>query len=262
MMSTLRNMQDKFQKYLLCSLGGVHDDIVSTPNVSAETRLAIYGDAYQLRLIDSLATTYPILYRYLGSDEFEILAREYIKQYPSTYRSIRWFGDQFAAFLRERADYQAYEYVSELATVEWVMTLVFDAQESSVVSLETMQHIPIESWPEMRFKPHPSIHCLMLSWNVMPIWQAISLEEAPPEPQMNDSQRHWILWRKELETQFCSLDDDEAWALNSMRRGDTFAELCEGLCQWHDVENAPLRAASLLKRWILEGLIEAVLSGD
>ena len=259
MMSTLRDMQDKFQEYLLLSLGCIHDEVISTQKVSAETRLAIYGDAYQLRLIDSLSTTYPILYLYLGSDEFETLAREYIKQYPSTYRSIRWFGDKFSAFLREHSDYQAYAYVSELATIEWVMTQVFDAQESSVVSLESMQHIPIESWPCMRFKPHPSIHCIRLSWNVMPIWQAISLEEDPPEPQLNDPQSHWILWRKELETQFCSLDDDEAWSISAMCRGDTFDEICEGLCQWHDAGNAPLRAASLLKGWILEGLIEAVL---
>lgn len=257
-MSTLRAMQDKFQEYLLLSSDCIQHDIVSTQNVPAATRLAIYGDAYQLRLIDSLATTYPILYLYLGSDEFEVLARDYIKQYPSTYRSIRWFGDQFAEFLKQHADYQEYEYVAELAAIEWAMTLVFDAQDASVVSLETMQHIPIESWPNMRFKPHPSLHCLLLSWNVMPIWQAISLEEELPEPDLYDSPRHWILWRKGLETRFCDLDDDEALALKSMCLGDTFGELCEGLCQWHDVEQAPLRAASLLKGWILEGLIEIV----
>lgn len=262
MMNTLRNIQDNFQDYLLLSTDCIHDAIISTQKVSAETRLAIYSEAYQYRLIDALATTYSVLYLYLGVEEFETLARDYIKSYPSTYRSIRWFGDKFSVFLRENSDYQAYDYVAELATIEWGMALVFDAQNCSVVTLEVMQHVPIDSWPGMRFKPHPSVHCLTLLWNAMQIWQAISFEGELPEPQLSDSQTHWIVWRKALETQFCSLDEDEAWAMRSLCRGDTFGALCEGLCQWHDMQNAPLRAASLLKRWVLEGLIEAVLWKD
>lgn len=257
-MNSLQRTQVKFQDYLVSSSKDIQEAIVSTAKVPAATRLAIYSDAYQLRLIDALVTTYPALYAYLGSEEFEKLAHEYIKKYPSTYRSIRWFGDKLAEFLIEYADYKDFEHVSELATIEWIMTLVFDARDSTLVTLESMQSIPVDAWANMRLIPHPSVHCLTLSWNSFEIWQAIMSDEDPPDALQQAASSHWVVWRHALENQYSSLEEEDAFTLQAMCRGDTFGELCEGLCRWQDVQNAPLRAASLLKGWIIEGLIESI----
>ena len=258
-MSTLASLQDQFQAYLLSSAEFIHHEIISTETVSAKERLDIYGSGYQYRLIDALAAAYPVVADYVGSLEFEALMREYIKQYPSPFRSIRWFGDQLADFLFVHPDYQDALYLSELARLEWETTLAFDAPDSEVMSLEGMQVIPPEAWPTMRLKPHPSVRCLSFSWNVVDIWQAITQDEEPPAPIENETPSKWLLWRKELENQFCSLEDSEAWAIDAMFQGMTFGEMCEGLCQWIDEQDAPLYAASLLKSWILEGVIEKVI---
>lgn len=257
-MNPLQLMQVKFQDYLLQSSNDIQDAIVSTAKVPASTRLAIYRDAYQLRLIDALVTTYPALYAYLGSEAFETLADEYIQKYPSTYRSIRWFGDKLADFLIEHADYKNFEQVSELAKIEWTMALVFDARDSRLVTLEMMQSIPVDAWENMRLVLHPSVQCLILSWNSFEIWQAIMSDEDPPDALQTTTPSHWVVWRHALETQYSFLEDEVAYALSALSRGETFGELCEGLCQWQEAHNAPLRAASLLKGWIIEGLIESI----
>lgn len=254
-MKGLLHLQNTFQSYLLNANPAFQKHIVHTEKVPAQTRLAIYSNAYQLRLIEALGSNYPVLQVYLGCEQFEELSRAYLFAYPSSYRSIRWFGDQLAYFLRENTPYKEMPYLAELAQFEWALTLVFDAADSSILQVEEMGKLSPDAWINMRFTMHPSLYRLNLSWNVVQIWQAISDNKIPPEPVQNALPDNWVLWRKDLINQFCSLAVDEAWAMDAMLNEATFSEICEGLCQWFDEEEAGMRAASLLKGWILEGLI-------
>lgn len=258
-MNGLRHLQNKFQAYLLQSNSAFQNHIVTTGKVSAETRLAIYANAYRSRLIEALAANYPILQVYLGCEQFKELGQAYLSACPSSYRSIRWFGDKLAHFLCENSPYKEIPYLGELAQFEWTLTLVFDAADSKILQVEEMGSIPPDAWITMRLQAHPSIHRLNLTWNVVQIWQCISDDKTPPEPLQNPAPIHWVLWRKELMNQFCSLANDETWALDAILSGSTFSDICEGLCQWIDEEEAGLRAASLLKGWISEGLIAEVI---
>ena len=258
-MNTLSALQADFQGYLLDpSYQRIASSIVSTARVPAETRLAIYANAYELRLLEALVTSYPVLQAYVGHDAFDALGREYIHAYPSPYRSVRWFGDALPAFLREHVLYKDYPYLAELAHIEWTMTLVFDALDSKVLHLDDIARIPQEAWSAMRFISHPSMHCLCLAWNVVSIWQAISNDEELDAPLQNTPAIHWVFWRHGLVNHFGSLGEDEAFAIEAMAKGMSFGEICEGLCLWMDEEQVAGRAASLLKGWVLAGLIVGV----
>lgn len=258
-MNKLLRMENKFQDYLLHANPEILQHVVSTSKVPADVRLGIYSYAYRVRLQEALMSSYPVLQIYLGYEQFEELCNAYIDLRPSQCRSIRWFGDQLAEFLRHQPIYKELPYLSELAQLEWTMALVFDAADSDVLHLEDMQHIPPEAWGSMQLRIHPSAHRLALSWNVVQIWRAIIDEQTPAKPQQSESTVAWILWRKELLSQYSSIPDDEAWAINAMIDGLTFGELCEGLCQWVDEQNAGMHAASLLKGWITAGLITDVI---
>ena len=258
-MKVLQCLQNQFQDYLLNSNPNFQNSIVNTKKVPAETRLAIYNNAYRSRLVDALAANYPVLQTYLGCEQFEALGQAYLSANPSSFRSIRWFGDQLVNFLKEHSDYKAFPVLAELAQFEWTLTLVFDAWDSTVLQMEEMGNIPSNAWVNMRLQAHPSLHRLTLSWNVIHIWQAISDDKTLPDPIENSVPIHWVLWRKELTNHFCSLREDEAWAIDAILNGSTFSEICEGLCQWIDEEEVGLRAASFLKGWISEGLITKVI---
>ncbi len=257
-MSELVQLQTLFQEYLFLVNEAIQATIVATEKVSVETRLAIYKNAYYARLLEALETTYPILKKYVGEEVFETIAYAYIHHHHSPYRSIRWFGDQLAIFLSEEADYRNSPHLSELAKFEWEMTLVFDAANADVISVEEIGKIPPDQWEDMQFKIHPSIHFLQLNWNVVAIWEALSEDKTPVAPVESESSVCWILWRKALVSRFCSLPEEEAWAMHALASGKSFGEICEGLCQWYSEEDAPLHAASLLKGWITAGLISCV----
>lgn len=259
-MSNLLDLQNKFQHYLLSGEIDFKKQIVETEKVPSEIRLAIYGNAYHSRLVDALATNYPALYIYLGTDMFAKLAADYIESNPSCFRSIRWFGDQLANFIDRQEEYKQFPYLVELAEFEWNMTLVFDAEDNIVLKLDDVARIPPDEWCEMKFRVHPSVKRLNLFWNVIPICEALLEDQTPDEPIKNLSMIPWLLWRKNYVNHYKSLADDEAWAIDAVFNNASFGEICEGLCEWVSEEEAGLRAASLLKAWIeAELLVEIIL---
>ena len=72
--------------------------VVSSAKTSASRRLAIYYDAYRLRLLEALDSNYPILHSWMGDDEFEKLGLAYLDAHPSTHFSIRYFGHRLSEF--------------------------------------------------------------------------------------------------------------------------------------------------------------------
>ncbi len=252
-MNDLSHLQNKFQSYLIHDDCNIHADIEETKKVSATTRLEIYSNAYRSRLIEALASNYPVLQKTLGDEPFQELALLYLDAYPSTFRSIRWFGDRLEFFLREHDQYAEHPYLAELSKLEWHMTLTFDAPDREVIGIESVMQIPPYDWAMMRFILHPSVYILDFQWNVIALWKNVS-----DKPMHNTFSIPYIFWRKDLISQYCSLPEDEHYAIDAIMKGHTFGEICEGLCRWVDEQDAALRAASLLKGWISSKLISAV----
>lgn len=257
-MKELLALQNNFQHYLLMQNDDFSQHVVGTEKVPVEIRLAIYGNAYRSRLIDALAANFPVMAIYFGDEQFADMASCYIDAYPSTFRSIRWFGDQLETFLAEDLDYSQYPILAELAKLEWLMTLTFDAEESEIADFDAVTSVRPENWADMRFRLHPSVYLCEFSWNAVQIWQQLMEDEAPNDPLQSEKPVRWVFWRKELTNQFCSLPEDEAFALDAAKNGLNFGDICEGLCQWIDESQAAQRAASLLKGWISSGLIAEI----
>ena len=65
---------------------------------------------------------------------------------------------------------------------------------------------------------------------------------------------HWLLWRVDGDAHWRRLDADEAALLQAVFAGETFGDLCERATDFH-AHDGPLRAASVLKRWLADGLL-------
>ena len=257
-MSALRQLQEDFQGYLLKLDGRMNPHVLGTAQVGAEERLAIYANAYRLRLLEALGTDYPGLHSVLGDDEFDAMGRAYIAAHPSPYFSLRWFGDRVSEFLRTTEPYSKYPVFAEMAEFEWAKSDAFDAADSQVADVHNMAGIPPDAWPGLRFTPHSSLRRLDLRWNVPVVWKAVDAGQEPPELEENEYPIAWVVWRQDLLTYFRSLEVDEAWALDAMRRGETFAAICEGLTEWIDAQNVAMHVAGLLKQWLTDGLIKEI----
>lgn len=256
-MSNLMQLQNDFQAYLLDSSkgAGFKNQIVNDKKVGVKKRLGIYYDAYRLRIIEALSSTYPVLKALLGDALFEQAARLYIDEYPSTYRNMRWVGDQMSVHLQKR--YSQYPIAAEMAAFEWGLGLAFDAEDAPILSLQDLASIPAENWADLRFKFHPSMQILTFKFNVLRVWQALNAEEAPPKvTQINEP---CVVWRKDFNSHYRSLEIAEFQAIQYVFSGATFGELCEKLQENTTEEAASMQAAQYLSGWLSEGLISTTL---
>jgi hypothetical protein len=257
-MSDLSQLQDNFQNYLLQNHSSIQLNIISTEKISAGQRLDIYRDAYSLRLIELLTTEYPVLLQLLGDEDFDILARNFIAAQPSTFKSVRWYGVALPAFIEATGTDNTHPILAEMARFENAISESFDASNCEPVSFEAVAAIPFAQWPAMRFNLQAAFRRLDAHWNVLPVWNAIGSDETPTLEHTNEI-NYLMIWRKHLEVQFCTLTIDEAYVIDAMQSEKTFSEICEGLCEWVTEEQVAMHAATLLKRFINDEIITAII---
>ena len=257
-MSTYVSLQDQFQRYVLTGEKGILSAVVDGPRLNASGRLDVYANGYRLRLIEVLDADYPALHALAGDELFDQLARAYIAAHPSVFPNARWFGIHLPHFLAGDAAFVAQPVLAEMAKFEWAMSLAFDSADDPVLDCAALARLPGPAWPTLGFRLHSSLQRLELAWNVPAFWQAMTREEDLPTPAQLPDAAAWIVWRRELTTYFRSMDADEAAALHAIGGDGNFAAMCEVLCDWHEPENVPVFAMTLLKRWIGEGLISGL----
>ena len=128
---TLRELQVDMQRHLLGEESAVTAAIVDAPPLPAADRLAIYRNAYQVRLVDALHATYPVLHGLLGDEAWVEMGFAYVAAHPSVFRSIRWYGRELPQYLAAAAPYSDAPILSEVATLEWTLAEVFDAPDAA-----------------------------------------------------------------------------------------------------------------------------------
>jgi hypothetical protein len=258
----LRELQQDMQRHLLGEESGVIAAIVDAPPLGAADRLAIYRNAYQVRLIDALHETYPVLHGLLGDEAWIELGEAYVAAHPSVFRSIRWYGRELADFMAGRAPYSDAPILSEVALLEWTLAEVFDAMDAQSLQRAELSAVEPSAWGSLTLQFHPSLRLLTFSWNTAAVWKAMSADETPPSPEIGAAPLRWLLWRQNLQNYFRSMSAVESAALDVALRGGNFAQICEGLNTLLAEEEIPAAAASLLGAWADSGIIIRVGSSD
>ncbi len=253
----LRELQTAFKRHLMERDSAIAEHIAVTGDLDVDTRLAIYGNAYYARLIESLEQDYEAIHVLLGDDDFTELCQRYIETYPSKFYSLRWFGQYMSEFLAGHEPYDKHPYLRELAVFEWTFIEAFDAADAPIASETDAAQVPPDKWPGLKIILHPSVHWFEYEWNILPVWKAATSEElSMPELVSLPQKAHCVVWRQELMTQYRTMENEELIMLCGARENKCFAELCESLTQFDiDPEQVPVRAATILKTWLAAGMI-------
>jgi hypothetical protein len=251
----LNELQRSMQRHLLGETSEVIADIVDAPPLPAADRLAIYRNAYQVRLIDAMNDTYPVVHELLGDEMWVALGEAYVAANPSPYRSIRWYGGTLPDFLAHASPFSDAPILSEVASLEWTLAEVFDARDAEALTRAALSAIEPQQWSALRFEFHPSLRRLEFCWNTAAVWKAMSRQEPPPTPERADAPAPWVLWRQNLQNYFRSMTAAESAALDAALRGLSFGEICEDLAAVLPQDEIPAAAAGLLGTWADSGII-------
>jgi hypothetical protein len=244
---SLGDLQRAFQDYLLASSDAFRSAVRDTRKADRMTLLDVYRDGYALRLIEVLTTDYPGVMAMAGPDDFDHMARAYIAAHPSRHPSVRWYGRGLGDFLATTPPYDGTPAAAEMARFEWALGEAFDSPDVTPIAADALMALPQEAWEQLAFTTLPSLRRLTLAFEAPQAWQR--REERAPEPLV------WAIWRPDLVSNFRSLDHDEALMLDALVAGRPFPELCEAVAPLTGDDQAPARAAGLLRAIVEGGMI-------
>jgi hypothetical protein len=253
----LREWQDRFQQRILQpqQQAEVLFTNLLPGSTSKQEQLDIYSNAYVIRLVEALRSNYPALHQLLGDRDFDSMGAAYLRQHPPRHTSIRWFGDALARFLQSEQPYAGLPIISELGRFEWALRHTVDAADTERVTVASLQAIEPEFWGELHFALHPSATVMVLQWNTPPLWQALTADQAPPEPVKQTM--NWLVYRQtDRVAAWRSVSESEMAALDCLARGEKFVDICEAVARLvPEMDDSALRSAELLRSWVEQGLI-------
>lgn len=253
-MDALRKLQYEFLDYLLDdSAVGVVERIESTPRRTAVQRMALYGNAYTLRLKEALATDYERLHSYLGDDLFENLMQRYIDGYPSHHPSLRYFGQYMVELVEQLEPFAQLPEVAEIARIEQAFGNSFDAADCQSVSLDQLARLEPAAWATLSLRFHDAVQLLPQHYNSFQIWRALANEETPPQKSASDTT--WLIWRQDMVSRYRALESAELAALTIAMSAGSFADLCEVLLDHFSEQETPQRAVGYLQQWINDQMV-------
>jgi hypothetical protein len=212
-------------------------------------RIAVYTEGYFLRLQAVLFEDFPRTVRLLDEDALARVTRRYIAEHPSRNPSAIWFGRDFPAFLARTCPHMPW--LGPVAKLEWCRVEAFCAPESPVLTLNTLAAIPPETWATLSFEPVPSVSRLDCRWPADRLWTGESVGN------VEAGATSLRVWRNiDHQVRHARMEHREAAAFTRMQQGEPFAAIVE---VFSDEPEAAASAASLLGRWLADGLISDVV---
>jgi hypothetical protein len=135
-------------------------------------RLQIYRNNSRAMFDGALERTYAVLLRRVGQDYFRQLARGYRARHPSRSGDLHWVGRHFPEYLAEHLAGSGYEWLAELAALEWACECALVAARAPTVGVDLLAGLEAEALASTCLRLQPSLHCVSAAVPVLDIWQA------------------------------------------------------------------------------------------
>lgn len=226
--------------------------LIKVSGAGAHVRLAVYQNAYGLRLIEALEAEFPVLARVAGAGLFAALAGRYLQAWPSRHWSLRGLGHGLPRFLADAADPGYPVWWQDVARLEQAQSDAFDGPESETLPAEALAGLAPEDWTTHSLKPVATLKLLTVDPRaVRALADTLSEGESSGYPIQAVS---CLVWREGLQVHWRTVDDREAAGLAALVAG---ASIADTLLTLHVAGASLEQAIGLLKGWCASGLLQA-----
>lgn len=140
--------------------------------------VALYRGLIRNNFVQVLRITYPALHRLVGDSYFGVLARGYIKKYPSISGDLFLYGRHLQALLQH---IEAPPLLVELARLEWACHEVHQAADSSPLAPEQLQAMVSADPSRVTIQFHQTARFLSFPVPIHRVWQALQPDASPDE---------------------------------------------------------------------------------
>ena len=168
----LAEMQSAFRRAILHGDESAARAAIEENGLAASERLAVYRNNTFASLTGVLASAYPALQRLLGADNFKILARAFIAAHPPRKPQLLSYGGEMADFLSVFKHTRDDVFFAELARLEWARNESLFADDAPILTAQSLQGIPMESFGSLRLPLHPATRLVESDYAIAKLWEA------------------------------------------------------------------------------------------
>lgn len=220
----------------------------------AGERLDVYrNNAWQF-FVTALERTYPVTQRRVGTEYLRQLAHEYRDQHPSQHGDLHWIGQRFPAWLAVRLQGTGYDWLADLALLEWACEESVTAAHHRPAPVESLSRFDADLLPHLTLVLQPSLRLVASPYPIWSVWQANQRANAAAPIDLEAGAEHCVVACVADRVAVYRLDQPDYRLLEL---------LCTGMPLGPATEAAATDAATLgrLLGWAFgEGLVVRVVS--
>lgn len=231
-------------------------------DLPAADRLAVYANAYFVRIHDCLREDFGALAASLGDAAFHDLVKTYLMLHPPSRSSLRHVGARLAEHLRTEPFAGIFSkrcaYAPDLADLEWAIAEAFYAADAPAIGPEAFAEVAPENWADLRFELTPSLRVILCNWPVQLVREHFDVHAAVPpaaDRPVFAEPTPLRIWRRDERVQYQAISPLEATALDAAAAGEPFGAICELVAATTGDAEAPRASAELLAAWFAAGVI-------
>jgi len=229
--------------------------ILPSGELTSFQRLEIYSNMYYWRLMEVLEGDFPASDYVLGHPRNHRIWRDFIAAHPSTHYRLTPLGQHVSAFFAARTDLPEHRFLSDLARLEYLKEVVFEAPASPLLE-GGLQALAPEQWAQARLKPIAAFGLLETAYPVNPFFQAVMDED---EPELPAAEPSWTLvWRLNDEVWRSNINRYQYTMLNALYAGESLGDALEACASLPDFD--PQDILPHIGDWFAEWTADRVFS--
>ena len=138
----------------------------------AQSGFAVYRNNVIAGLIDAVGRRFPVVRRLAGEETFDAVAHRYVLARPPRSPVLIAYGEDFPHFVRGLGSEAMFEYLADIAELEWLRGRAYHAADALPVSREAFAALAPERLDRVRIQLHPSVSLLKSRFPVATIWES------------------------------------------------------------------------------------------
>ncbi|MGB4247448.1 MAG: putative DNA-binding domain-containing protein [Pseudohongiellaceae bacterium] len=253
-------------------------------HLSQAEALSIYNNAYHQRLVEISSTLFPVLFNSLGRDVYTRLWIGYMGKYPPRNGPIHHVGEHLREYVSTHEQFRSLPAVADIVHLESLLISLFDVTDEAPCTLAQLQALPPEDWPSMRWQGKQDWALLQSRFDLekywrqmqefianggepgtaefgVELWERLGPARREDLPAIGSADRGqgplpqggaipYLVYRKQHRMHFQAISPELDLLLQSVRHGETFAQICERLATMFPAQDIPQLSLTLLLKTI------------
>ncbi len=195
-------------------------------------RFGIYRNNIYRSLAGVLEAAFPTVCNLVGDENFAVLARRFIAEYPPQRPQLFAYGGDFAAFLAGFAPaVEELPFLPDLARVEWAVNEAYFEADAETLNAGHLAGLAPERYAGLRLGLHPTVRLIESDWPVWDLWGAEALPSPGPDsgpdqwpPAMQEGGQRVLVRRPESKVDVVMATHGDFAFLSALAARDTLGE--------------------------------------